>query len=227
MNGPEPRRPPGRAESVTARADRVRALVGIVARRTLADWGAKRLALLDDGSPEADLAAEWLSDSLAADSVVRVSDPGVGVESLLQTEAGETGRERAWIEGIRLRARMLPDTLVAHPANKTALLLGGALPPEPFLPLGDLYASEVAELAGGWSAPPEVRALAERVGGVGRLDEALRNLLDERDPRGLRGLGPADATAVQDALSRGRPSRVGGRIVPKIGYRTLGVDLFL
>jgi hypothetical protein len=133
--------------------------------------------------------------------------------------------ERLADEARRLKARLLDGALTAHPANKTELLLGAALPPEPLLPLGDLYASEVDALCGGWSASAEVRVLAEGAGGVKALDAALLRWLDGRDPAGLNTL-PADvAEEVQRRFRAGRAARLAPRIVPKLGTRTLGVDL--
>jgi hypothetical protein len=119
--------------------------------------------------------------------------------------------------------------LAAHPVNKTTLLLGGAPPPEPLLPLGDLYASRVAALAGGWSGPPALRRLAERAGGIAALDTALAGLLEERREAedALAALPPEAAAEVRARLAAGRfhLRRLG--LVPKLGARTPGVDLFM
>lgn len=211
--------------SAGGREGRIGEMVAAVARQALADWGAERIALLDDGSPEAGLAARLLAP-LGPDRLARLDATGTHVESLLHLLARTHAPERVGREWARLRAQLEPDALAAAPDNKTALLLGGALPPEPFLPLGDLYASEVAELAGGWSAPGEVRALAEAAGGIGRLDEALRSLVDRRDPGGVDALPPEVAAEVRLRFERGRASRLTLRLVPKLGYRTLGMDLF-
>jgi hypothetical protein len=57
-------------------------------------------------------------------------------------------------------------TLTAHPANKTALLVGEFFPRVDLLPLGDLYATQVAQLTDGWSADQAVQVLAAEVGGL-------------------------------------------------------------
>lgn len=209
-----------------ARLRRMREVVGAIARQALADRGLRRVALLDDGGPEAALAARLLEDLGGADAVVRVRSEGGELEPLLQRLAPESGAARAEDELRRLRARLLPGALPAHPANKTALLLGGELPPEPLLPLGDLWASEAAELAGGWSAPDHVARLAEAAGGVGALDDALRGWVDHRDPGALRALPAEVAERVRAAFAAGRASRVFPHVVPKLGTRTLYVDLF-
>jgi hypothetical protein len=189
------------------RERRIAEIVGAVARQALADRGASRIALLDDGGPEAELAARLL----APERVVRVT-----------AEAGERLRE----EARRMRARLIDGAVAAHPGSKTALLLGGELPPEPLLPLGDLWATDVAELAGGWSAPPGVKRIAALAGGIEALDAALRRWADGRAAAALGALPAEAAEAVARALAAGRASRLHPRIVPKIGTRTLGVDLF-
>lgn len=209
-----------------ARLRRVGEVVGAVARQALADRGVGRIALLDDGGPEARLAARLLEDALGADAVVRVDIADGALEPLLQRVAPESGAARVGDELRRLLARLVPGALPAHPANKTALLLGGALPPEPLLPLGDLWASEVAALCGGWSAPNEVAALAEAAGGIEALDGALRGWIDRRDPQALDALPDDVAARVRLVFAAGRAGRIAPRVVPKLGTRTLHVDLF-
>ena len=206
------------------RERRIAEIVGAVARQALVDRGASHVALLDDGGPEAELAARLLAAALGAERVVRVASADGEVESVLHLAQGDV--ERLGEELRRLRARTTVDAVPAHPANKTALLLGGELPPEPLLPLGDLWATEVAELAGGWSAPPEVRRIATLAGGIEALDAALRAWADGRDAAVLGALPAEAADAVARALAAGRASRLNPRIVPKVGTRTLGADLF-
>ena len=203
---------------------RVTEVVGAVARQALRDRGVTRVALLDDGGPEAELAARILTTALGAAAVVRVTDTDPP-EPVMRPPA-DVPAERFAEESRRLRARLVADAVVANPANKTALLLGGDLPPEPLLPLGDLYAAQVEALAGRWSAPEEVRQLAVHAGGVEALDAALERYFEGRDPAALDALRPTAATDVARALARGRASRLWPRIVPKLGTRTLCVDLF-
>lgn len=212
------------AAPLQGRELRLAEVIGAVARQALRDRRATRVALLDDGSPEAALAARLLSHSLG-DSLVRVGAEATDVDPVLQFAPAGASRDEVRQELRRLRARLLPGALPADPGNKTALLLGGALPPEPLLPLGDLYASQVLALAGGWSAPPAVLALAERAGGIERLDAALRARYDERDAAGLDSLSPDVRADVADAAASGRAARVTIRVVPKIGHRTIGLDL--
>ena len=204
---------------------RIAEIVAAVSRQALRDCGVRRIALLDDGSPEAVLAGRWLSEALPGEALLRVSPDPAALESVLRiADARHTPENMA--EARSLFARLIPDSLPAVATNKTVLLLSGPLPPEPLLPLGDLYASEVRSLAEGWSAPAPVRELADRAGGVDRLDAALRDWFDGRDPEALERLPDSARHGVRAALARGAASRVGIRVVPKIGYRTLGLDLF-
>lgn len=195
--------------------ERVAHVIGAVAAQALRDRGLRRVALLDDGGPEAALAARILAAALGGDAVVRV-----------RGDAAEGAPHRLAEETRRFRARLVEDALAANPASKTVLLLGGELPPEPLLPLGDLWAGEVKALAGGWSAPAEIRGLAEAAGGIERLDDALAQLLDRRDPAGLDLLPGTAAAGARRMLAAGAASRRWPRLVPKLGVRTLGADLF-
>lgn len=209
-----------------ARVERLAGIVGAVARQALIDRGARVVALIDDGGPEAGLAAGWLARALPAHAVERIASPGPELEPLLQTAGAEADRSEIRIEALRLTARLVSGGLVANPVNRTVMLLSGAPPPDAFLPLADLPASQVEEIAGAWSGPERVRELADRAGGIRPLDAALHALLDRRDPDGLSRL-PLDVRgAVRAALDQGRAARRSPWLVPKIGYRTLGVDLF-
>lgn len=217
-----------------AAAARVAAVVAGVVRQAAEDAGAAGVVLLDDGSAEARLAAEWCGAALGPERVFRVAPPPAGtVEAVLAAvRAGEGGTPGAGAAEVhRLVGRLTAferNALLAHPANKTALLLGAEVPPEPLLPLGDLYASEVERLAGSWSAPPEVVALADRAGGIGPLDAALAELVDRRGPpeAALAPLPAAARAAVLDALENGRFARRRIGLIPKLTTRTLGVDYF-
>lgn len=209
--------------SAAAREVRIGEVIGAVARQALADRGARRVALLDDGGPESAFAARILARALGDGAVVRVTADPADADA---HRGGAADGARVAEELRRMRARLVPDAVPAHAATKTVLLLGGELPPEPLLPLGDLWATEVAEMAGGWSAPPAVARIADGAGGMAALDAALAAYFDRRDPRGLDAL-PADARqAVAAALAAGRASRRWPRTVPRLGVRTLCVDLF-
>jgi len=201
--------------------DRLSDAIGAVVSAALEERGASRVALLDDGSPEAALLVRWLHRSLGAPRVLAVGreDPRTGA---ILDAAGE---ETDLVEVLRLRARLVPDALVAHPGNKTALLLAGALPPDPLLPLGDVWASEVEAMAGACTLPPPVAELARRAGGVAALDRSLRAWLEGREHDALDRLGDL-AGPVRECFAAGRADRIHPRVIPKLTVRTLGVDLF-
>lgn len=205
-------------------AGRVAEVIGAVARQALADRGRSRIALLDDGGPEARLAASVLRGALGDDAVISIDTSDVDPRGLMQ---GITADERRVDEEVRrMRARLMDDALPAHPANKTALLLGGELPPEPLLPLGDLWATDVLALCGGWSASPEVETLAAEAGGIEALDGALRRLIDGRDASALDALPAKAAARVRAMLAAGSAGRRYPHVVPKLGGRTLFADLY-
>jgi hypothetical protein len=101
------------------------------------------------------------------------------------------------------------------------------LPPEPLLPLGDLWATDVLALGAAWSGSPELRSIADEAGGIEALDGALRRLVDRRESIGWdEGLPPAIRERVRSAIRAGAAWRRDPFIVPKLGSRTLGTDLF-
>lgn len=221
------------ATDLQAAAARVGGVVAEVVRQAVRDAGAAGVVLLDDGTPEASLAAEWCVLGVGEDAVWRVPRPRPEeARSCLATLGAEAEESASSIEEAhRFRCRVVAaarGALVAHPANKTVLLLAPPLPPEPLLPLGDLYASQVAALAGAWTGPPALARLASAVGGIAVLDAALHAWLEERRPFGavVERLGPEAAAEVRRAFEAGRFWRRRVGLVPKLGSRTLGIDLF-
>jgi len=228
------------ADAPAGARERVAGVVGLAVRQAVADAGAAGVALLDDGSPEAALAAEWCAAALGNGAVWRVGPPPPAeaarlAERLVADVAGlSEGAPRPAPDGVaaelhRCRARLVAaarHALLAHPANKTALLLARALPPEPLLPLGDLYASQVQALAGAWTGPPEVVELAGAAGGVARLDRALAAFVDARAAaeEAFAGLPAALRDAVLRRIREGRFGRRQIGLIPKLGARTLGID---
>jgi hypothetical protein len=207
-----------------ARLLRIGEIILAVARQMVEDRGVARLALLDDGSPEAGLVAHLLAPLGAG--LVRVRANDGQVDSLLHSAGFAGDGQEPRVEAHRFLVRLLADAIPTSALTKTDLLLGGEMPPEAFLPLGDLYASEVVALAGEWRGTPNARRLAEAAGGIERLDGALRAYLDGRDARALGKLPAGPAAEVRAALRRGSWSRSHPRLVPKLGTRTIGIDLF-
>lgn len=194
------------------RRSRVAGVIAGVLTQAIADSGADSCILLADGSPEAGLLAELLASRLDGSFRTAPAD-GAGWPQLLESWARV--------------ARDQPGALVAVATNKTAAVLGGALP-GPVLPLADLWASQVHALCGAWSGPAAVHELAERAGGIDALDRALAMLVDRRRmPQEASALLPADVGGTLLALwEKGRFARRRLGLVPKLGTRTIGVDLF-
>lgn len=195
------------------RAERIARIVRGVIEQALRDAGARAIVLLDDGSPEAGLARAWLAPLGGA----LLTEAGAAADP----DAEEELRRRA-----RVRARAA-GALTASAANKTALLLTPVGPPEPLLPLGDLYASQIEALCGAWSAPAEVRALADAAGGIAALDGALVARIERRRPEGsaFGALPPEVRSALGARLAEGRWWRRRAGLVPKLGMRSIGADL--
>jgi NAD+ synthase len=151
----------------------------------------------------------------------------------------------------RSRARMLVlyhhanslDRLVAATGNKSELLVGyftkhgdGA---GDVHPLGDLYKTQVRILAKELGIPAPIVRKAPTAGlwkgqtdegemGVryADLDRVLRGLEDQVSPEGIArstGLPPAVVSKVVEMVRRSEHKRQ-GLVVPKVGFRTPGLD---
>ncbi len=112
-------------------------------------------------------------------------------------------------------------------ANKTELLLGDGGERVDLYPLGDLYGSELMAFAE--VRPSEtVARLADLAGGLPELDAVLRHLLDERrDPDTAFAHAPGLREPLLGRLHATRFRRAQAGIIPKLGARTIGIDLFL
>jgi hypothetical protein len=208
----------GRLPAGSPRAAAVQAIVVGVIAEAVVSAGAQGVAVLDDWTPEGELVYEWLVEALGEARVWR----GATLASNVHGENPDDAQVLAASHFARDRAG-----LIAHPASKTALLLGGPLPRADLFPLGDLYASQVARLAGAWSVPPELEPILRRIGGIDVLDAALARLIDGRESAepALAALG-SEAGEIARMYERGRFYRLRPRLVPRLGVRTLGVDLF-
>ncbi len=196
-----------------------------VIRQRMRDEGVSRVALLDDGSPELQLIVRVLAPRFNDGTLVRVANDRPLLDSLLHVLGSEHQKREVAPALLSFRARLVADSIAASPLNKTALLLGGSLPPEPLLPLGDVYASEVERLTGDWSAPDRVRELARMAGGILELDRVLSRWAEGRNPNWAGEQPEPVRAAIESALTAGRASRVSAHVVPKLGGRTLTVDL--
>src|SRR5690606_37456589 len=153
--------------------DRIRSVVCDVIAEALGEAGAAGLVVLDDWTPEGELIYEWLVGAIGEARVWRGASVASNLHGAVPADAQLLGALRA----ARERAG-----LIAHPASKTTLLLGGPLPRADLFPFGDLYASQVVELAGGWSMPDELEPVIRRAGGIEAVDAALCRLIEGREP---------------------------------------------
>ena len=140
--------------------------------------------------------------------------------------AAETELFRRWCD-VAIADHSSNATLLLNTATKTELLLGHVETAHVY-PFGDLFASELAEFGGASKLSTEVADIAQRAGGMEALDQALRRLLDERrDPPEAFVHVPHLRDEVLQRLERTRFHRMQIGVVPKIGARTLGIDLYI
>jgi hypothetical protein len=194
-----------------ALARRIGDIVAGVVAASARDAQRTRLVVMDDDSTEAELLARCLD----------ACEPPLPVERV-RVAGGST-------EALRTEARRVAggDGLVLNPANKTVAVLWPEALAEPVLPLADLYAVQVERLTGCWSAPADARDLIERAGGIEAVDAFLAAHLDARRPldASLRHVPAAAAAELRDRLAAGWWWRRRLGVVPKLGPRTLGLDL--
>lgn len=119
------------------------------------------------------------------------------------------------------------DLLPVGTETKTLLILGESRSGAPVLPLGDLYASQVAPFAGGCT-PPAILQNAD-LPSVSQLDRAIEAFLEGGVPleEALAILPPHLGEPLTAALRRGRNLWNPRVLIPKLGWATLGVELDL
>jgi hypothetical protein len=203
--------------SVRDRSTDLRRIVCGVAEQALRDAAATGIVVLDDWTPEGELLYEWLVAGLGEERIWREASLASNVHGV----DGPGNQPGAW------RIAVERSALLAHPATKTALLLGGRLPFADLFPLGDLYATQVVALARGWTVPVAAAGLVNEAGAEA-VDEALHRMIEGREPAAAAcsGLDEGAATELIRLYARGRHYRLRPRLVPKLTGRTLGMDLF-
>lgn len=195
-------------------------VVAVAAR----DAGRSRIVIVDHAAPECALLERLLR---AGGFPLPTERAGT---SLANDAQATVARETVALEELRAHARRMAgsDGLAADPVNKTVAVLFPELLAEPLLPLADLYATQVRALGSDWSAPAVARAFIERAGGVEAVDAFLVRHLEERRPMNEALTPIPGAPARHELAERFRAGwwwrrRVG--VVPKLGTRTLGLDL--
>lgn len=212
------------AESEGGSEPRIRTIVVGVVETTLEERAARGVALTGPKSPERQLLLRWLGPRATVpdeERVERVRDALSGVHPDAPPVAVEEEARRA-VARTLAAAEGLVCASVLH---KTALVLGDGLPPEPLLPLGDVWASEVAAVAGGCTLPAVLEGVEPAT--LAAVDRALRACLEEGRDRehALAPLESALRERLADLLARRRWGRFRTPVVPKLGPRTVGIDL--
>lgn len=119
-------------------------------------------------------------------------------------------------------------SLTVTASSKTALLLAGPDQAVDLAPLGDLYFSEIARFCRGCRLTGSVAEFSKAAGSPEILDDCLRKLLDERrSPHAAFAAAPHLREPVLRRLQQTRFRRGRAGIIPKIGPRTIGIDLFI
>jgi hypothetical protein len=197
---------------------RIRKVVTEVVLQAARDRGASHIVLLRAESPEGTLMRRWLEGS-DVDVLVPDAADVTGVQSALGGAVAEAERAVA-----RRMAAAAGGCILAHPANKTELLLARELPPEPLLPLGDVWAIEVLDLEGTASLPESL--LGSSASEIRDLHDALRSFVEEgvTVADAFRDVASGMRETVMALLRESSWRRPARPVVPKIGHRTLGLD---
>lgn len=214
----------GIAGGSDAAEDRLRTVVVGVVDAALRERGARGVALTGPDGPERRLLARWLGER----AVVPGEDAVAPVREALAAQDPDAPPAVIDAEARRAVARTRAAAgklLCASEIHKTALVLGTGLPPEVLLPLGDAWASEVAAVAGGCTLPAVLEGLDP--GALEAVDRALRAHL-EKGVALEEALDPLETELrgrVAEALRRRPWGRFRTPLVPKLGDRTVGIDL--
>lgn len=212
------------AESRGGSEARIRTIVVGVVEAVLEARAARGVVLTGPESPERRLLLRWLGEHAAVpdeETVERVRDGLAGVRPDAPPVVVDEEARRA----VAHTVAAAEDFVCASVIHKTALVLGSELPPEPLLPLGDVWASEVAAVAGGCTLPAALAGVGPAT--LVSVDRALRAHLEEGRDRedALAPLELALRERLTELLARRRWGRFRTPVVPKLGLRTVGIDL--
>ena len=212
--------------------DRVSRVVVAVVAEAIREADAHGVVLASSPRPETTLLQRWFT---AAAITVRIPDAEVVRAVADSLEASLNGRDseavaRSNEEAHRAAARVIANRerlIPVSAANKTELIWAERLPPEPLLPLGDLYASQIHALAGSCTAPPPLGDIEpDRIRAV---DEAIARVVEDgvRPDVAFAELPPELRNAAFSAMHRSAWRGTLPPVIPKLSKRTLGVDLEL
>lgn len=204
---------------------RLRTVVVGVVDSALRERGAGGVVLAGPESPERRLLVRWLGER----AVVPADEAVAPVREVLAAAAPDAPPQVLEVEARRAvaRARAAAEGLLcAAEIHKTTLVLASALPPEPVLPLGDVWASEVEAAAGACTVPAPLEGLVAP-DAIASVDGALRAHLESGVAleEALAPLESAVRERLADLLRRRPWGRFRMPLVPKLGARTVGIDL--
>lgn len=154
-----------------------------------------------------------------------IRDAGISGLRLVEPASAASKLVERWCETTFVAGE---PALGVSALNKTELLLADVSVHADLYPLGDLYASELATFAPGAVVSRSVAELAAAAGGLEQLDAGLRGLLDERRTADAAFAGMRhvrDEVMARLRATRFRRTQTG--IIPKLGARTIGIDLFI
>ena len=212
--------------------DRIARVVVAVVAEAIREADAQGVVLASSPRPETALLERWFS---AAAITVKIPD-GEVVRAVADSLEASLGRDtpeavaRSQQEARRAAARVIAnreELIPVSAANKTELIWAERLPPEPLLPLGDLYASQIHALAGACTAP--LPLLGIEPGRLRAVDKAIAQVVDDgvRPDVAFPELPTELRDAALSAMHRSAWKATLPPVVPKLGRRTLGVDLEL
>lgn len=205
-------------------AERYRKIILGVVREALRAT-AREAVVVSGSGPEQALLRGWLDEGGIPVHEPTASEEGLGVglmgtdgtpDHLFHPEASAlAGQALAWREGF----------LSLGTTNKTCLLLAPRQPIQAILPLGDVFASEIWDLAGAATVPPvlEGGTLAD----LRRVDQAVDSYYSGgvAADTAFGALPPALRDEVQKAWAFSRKGWHPRPLIPKLGKATLGLDL--
>lgn len=212
--------------------DHIARVVVAVVAEAIREAGAQGVVLTSSPRPETSLLERWFG---AAAITVKVPDAEVVravADSLDVILAGDAsaGVARSNEEARRAAARVIANhegLIPVSAVNKTELIWAERLPPEPLLPLGDLYASQIHTLTGACTVPPPLVGIEPHR--LRAVDEAISQVVDDgvRPDVAFAELPPELRDATFSAMHRSAWRGTLPPVVPKLSRRTLAVDLEL
>jgi hypothetical protein len=207
---------------MTDEATRTGRIIAEVVAAEVRRTGCRGVVLASPPGPEAALLGRWLGETLP----LRRPDAGaVSDVAGALAAGGAPGRHveaLAW-QVVAAAQGLAQDLLLLGATNKTVLLLEDAPLPARVLPLGDLWASDVARWIGDATVPTVVGDPSH--GNVAIVDASLRAYLVEGvAPEVAFGPLGGDAPRIRAALDAAERRRR-GLVVPKLEAWTAGIDL--